>query len=176
MLGLLGWTALSKAACCFFRITSANFCLTTLLATAPVGGGHAWDWSGWTGGPACLHIFCHCLSTPLVQYKVSQDFSGKSQPRGPIRHHPHFYPRYIHRQSPASRGRPALASLHPSPSVPRWAGHGHRREASILTSLALVLMEKLPQLLLLLPHWQLGHRRVHGELWAGLAAQEGARS
>lgn len=31
----------------------------------------------------------------------------------------------------------------------------------MLTLLALVFMEKLPQLLLLLPHRQLGHRRIH---------------
>lgn len=48
MLGLLGWTVLSKAACCFFRITSASFCLTTLLATAPAEAEND-EW-GWLGG------------------------------------------------------------------------------------------------------------------------------
>lgn len=47
MLGLLGWTVLSKAACCFFRITSASFCLTTLLATAPAeADDHERVWDG----------------------------------------------------------------------------------------------------------------------------------
>lgn len=31
----LGLLVLSKAACCFFRMTSASFCFTTVLATAP---------------------------------------------------------------------------------------------------------------------------------------------
>lgn len=38
MAGGLGLLVLSKAAaCCFFRITSASFCFTTVLATAPAG-------------------------------------------------------------------------------------------------------------------------------------------
>lgn len=81
-------------------------------------------------------------------------------------------PTHIHRWLTASRGRPQPSHTTP----PSAAGPGPRAgDASVLTSLALVLIEKLPQLLLLGPHLQLGHRRVHGELWAGRAAQEGAR-
>lgn len=71
-----------------------------------------------------------------------------------------FTSSHVHPQCLAGRERPRLelASSFPPPTRGAVDTPG---EASTLTSLALVLIEKLPQLLFLLPHLQLGHRRVH---------------
>lgn len=163
MLGLLGWTVLSKAACCFFRITSASFCLTTLLATAPAGvGSHDRVLGGWTGGLP-VHSLPVASSTPLVQ-GVPGIPQARAKPQAPPQTPPAPFPSppTFTGRAHQAEGDPGRCCSHPSLYMPRGASQGHwARAASILTSLTLVLVEKLPQLLLLLPHRQLGHRCVH---------------
>ena len=60
----------------------------------------------------------------------------------------------------AESGPTGAGIVLPRPHSGPWTRRGVG-EASILTSFALVLIEKLSQLLFLLPHLQLGHRRVH---------------
>lgn len=95
------------------------------------------------------------LGTPQVRTKLE----ASPQP------FPHTRP-HLHSQAEPSKQRDIWAGVTPTPALTC----PHRRAmdtgrgwdgGSILTSLALVLIEKLPQLLLLLPHRQLRHRRVH---------------
>lgn len=91
MLGLLGWTVLSKAACCFFRITSANFCLTTLLATAPAGAKH-YEWL-WVGGQvaALAYTLAYCtVHTPSARHP--RDSLARGKPEALSQHSPFSTP------------------------------------------------------------------------------------
>lgn len=115
MLGLLGWTVLSRAACCFFRITSASFCLTTLLATAPTGVGDQER----AGGGWAVASLPHCLATALSILAVR----GRKRAGHPRLPRSLQTPTHIHRLRPASRRRPGPAWPPPQPSRPR-AGHG----------------------------------------------------
>lgn len=88
---------------------------------------------GWAARDRGVAPLAHCVPCPHAQYRVSQALFR--QDPGPRPGHPPDIPR----QGPASRGRPRLAVA--SPAQPSQA---HQQGVSILTSLALVLIEKLP--------------------------------
>lgn len=114
MLGLLGWTVLSKAACCFFRITSASFCFTTLLATAPAGAeSHDWVLGGWTGGLP-VHSLPVALSIPLV-HDVPGIPQARAKSQAPPQTPPHYFHPHLHSQAEPVKQRETQAGVTPTP-------------------------------------------------------------
>lgn len=116
---------------------------------------------GWVDRRPLWHSLC-LLHSLCPQYEASQGLLTQEASPKPHLNTPHVHS-HLHSQAEPSKQRDSeLASLPPRPSQAQAGGpRPPAGKASILTSLALVLIEKLPQLLLLLPHRQLRHRRIH---------------